>query len=239
MPLGETENMHDERQAAPGKKARLAVFDFDGTSIEGNSPVLLVQHLKQHDMLDDRVILRILMWAAAYKLRLPQNESNVRSLVFTAFEGKPAAEVDAFLADFYDELIAPRFRASADAAMRAHAEAGETVLVISATFEPIILRAMEHHPFKNQISTRMCTAPDGTYTRKVEGLPVEGERKLEAVRRFGDEHFGPGNWELAYAYGDHHSDRAVLGAAEHARAVNPDRPLARTARKNHWEILSW
>ena len=225
-------------QGAPEGKARLAVFDFDGTSIAGNSPVLLVSHLLRHKMLTKRVVFRILLWAAAYKLRLPQNEAAVRGLVFTAFEGKPAAEVDAFLAEFYDERIAPLFRPEADAAMRAHAEAGDTVVVISATFEPIILRAMERHPFDNQISTRMSVATDGTYTRAVEGLPVE-EEKLAAVRRFGDSRFGPGNWELAYAYGDHHSDRAVLSAAEHPRAVSPDRPLARTAREKGWEILDW
>ncbi|GAA6489340.1 MULTISPECIES: HAD family hydrolase [Gordonibacter] len=219
--------------------ARLAVFDFDGTSIEGNSPVLLVQHLMERGMLRKRVIFRILLWAAAYKLRLPQNESKVRSLVFTAFEGRSAEEVDRFLADFYDERIALLFRPEADAAMRAHAAAGDTVVVISATFEPIILRAMEHHPFAFQISTRMRKAPDGTYTREVEGLPVEGEEKIAAVQRFGDNRFGPGNWVLDSAYGDHHSDRAVLGAARHAFAVDPDRPLARTAREKGWTVLGW
>lgn len=222
-----------------GGPARLAVFDFDGTSIDGNSPVLLVQHLMERGMLRKRVIFRILLWAAAYKLRLPQNESKVRSLVFTAFEGRSADEVDRFLADFYDERIALLFRRDADAAMRAHVKAGDTVVVISATFEPIILRAMEHHPFSDQISTRMRKAADGTYTREVEGLPVEGEEKLVAVRRFGDERFGEGKWVLDSAYGDHHSDRAVLAAAVHAYAVNPDRPLARTARERGWTTLAW
>lgn len=100
-------------QGAPEGKARLAVFDFDGTSIAGNSPVLLVSHLLSRKMLKKRVVFRILLWAAAYKLRLPQNEAAVRGLVFTAFEGKPAAEVDAFLAEFYDERIAPLFRPEA------------------------------------------------------------------------------------------------------------------------------
>lgn len=239
MPRTGIESASAQRQGAPEAKARLAVFDFDGTSISGNSPVLLVSHLLRHGLLSKRVTFRILLWAAAYKLRLPQNEAAVRGLVFTAFEGKPADEVNAFLAEFYDERIAPLFRPEADAAMRAHAEAGETVVVISATFEPIILRAMEHHPFENQMSTRMCVDAHGAYTREVEGLPIEGEEKLAAVRRFGDERFGPGNWELAYAYGDHHSDRAVLAAAEHPRAVSPDRPLARTAREKGWEILDW
>lgn len=221
------------------KPAQLAVFDFDGTSISGNSPVILVWHLVKHNMLRKSVVLRILLWATAYKFRLPQNESWVRSLVFSAFDGRPVQEVDRFLADFYDEDIAPLFRPEADAAMREHANAGHVVVVISATFEPIILRAMQHHPFENQISTRMRIAPDGTYTREVEGLPVEGEQKLVAVKAFGDAHFGAGNWELAYAYGDHHSDRAVLSAATHAFAVDPDRPLARTARKRGWPILNW
>ena len=218
---------------------RLAAFDFDGTSLDGNSPVMLVKHLAKLRMLNPTVLLRIGLWAAAYKLRLPQNESKVRSLVFTAFEGRSADEVDRFLADFYDERIALLFRPEADAAMHAHAAAGDTVVVISATFEPIILRAMEHHPFAFQISTRMRKAPDGTYTREVEGLPVEGEEKIEAVQRFGDNRFGPGNWVLDSAYGDHHSDRAVLGAARHAFAVDPDRPLARTAREKGWTVLGW
>ena len=101
----------------------------------------------------------------------------MRSLVFSAFEGHPVEEVDQYLADFYDRDIAPLFRPEADAAMREHAAAGHVVVVISATFEPIILRAREHHPFENQVSTRMRVAPDGTYTREVEGLPVEGEQR--------------------------------------------------------------
>ncbi len=218
---------------------QLAVFDFDGTSIAGNSPVLLFLDLAKHNLLANSVMLRILLWAAAYKFRLPQNESWVRSLVFSAFEGHPVEEVDQYLADFYDRDIAPLFRPEADAAMREHAAAGHVVVVISATFEPIILRAREHHPFENQVSTRMRVAPDGTSTREVEGLPVEGEQKLVALTDFADARFGAGNWELAYAYGDHHSDRALLSAATHAFAVDPDKPLARTARKRGWKILDW
>lgn len=239
MPLTGNNGIADKKLAAPAPRARLAVFDFDGTSICGNSPVMLVWYLRQRRMLRKSVVFRILAWAAAYKLRLPQNESSVRSLVFTAFEGKSVDEVDSFLAGFYDECVAPRFRPAADAAMRAHTQAGDVVVVISATFEPIILQAMQHHPFEHQISTRMCISPNGTYTREVDGLPVEGEQKLDAVKRFGDENYGPGNWELAAAYGDHHSDRAVLKAALQAFAVNPDRPLLRTARKQNWNVVDW
>ncbi len=221
------------------KKVQLAVFDFDGTSIEGNSPVLLVNHLFRKGLLGKRVLLRILAWGIAYKLRLPQNESWVRGLVFSAFAGRPKDEVDAYLMRFYDQIIAPRFREQADAAMRSHRQEGMVVVVVSATFEPIVLRALEGHPFQFQISTRMRVADNGTYTREVEGLPVEGEEKLVAISRFADKQFGKGAWEIAHAYGDHHSDRAVLGAARTPHAVDPDRPLARTARRLGWEVCMW
>ena len=80
----------------------IAAFDFDGTCISGNSPVLLVRRLMKLGMLEKSVLARIMLWGIAYKLRLPQNESWVRGLVFRAFAGKPVSHVDAFLRDFYD-----------------------------------------------------------------------------------------------------------------------------------------
>ena len=73
MPLTGNNGIADKKLAAPAPRARLAVFDFDGTSICGNSPVMLVWYLRQRRMLRKSVVFRILAWAAAYKLRLPQN----------------------------------------------------------------------------------------------------------------------------------------------------------------------
>ena len=74
------------RAKATGKHA-IAAFDFDGTSIQGNSPVLLVRYLHGDDLLRKRVLAKVGAWGAAYKLRLPQSEAWVRGQVFTAFEG--------------------------------------------------------------------------------------------------------------------------------------------------------
>ncbi|WP_261428703.1 HAD family hydrolase [Xiamenia xianingshaonis] len=221
------------------EKVQLAVFDFDGTSISGNSPVMLVSHLARRRLLKPHTVFLILLWAFAYKCRLPQNQSWVRGLVFSAFEGWPVEKVNAFLAEFYDERVAERFRAEADAAMREHAEAGEVVVVVSATFEPILVRAKEQHPFDYQVSTRMRVLDDGTYSSQVDGKCVEGDQKLVALRAFADERFGKGKWEIACAYGDHHSDRAILAAARTPCVVDPDRPLRRTARRQGWTILHW
>ena len=218
---------------------RLAAFDFDGTSLDGNSPVMLVKHLAKLRMLNPTVLLRIGLWAAAYKLRLPQNEAWVRGLVFRAFAGKPKAEVDAFLHDFYDECVAPHVREQARQAMDSWHEQGVTVICVSATFEPIIAAAMERRPIQYAIATRMRVDFQGNYTDEVEGEPIEGPEKVVVLRRLCDELFGADGWELAWAYGDHHSDRAMLAAAKSAYAVTPDRPLTRTANAQGYDILEW
>ena len=218
---------------------RVAVFDFDGTSIEGSSPSWLVNRLIFEHRISPITSLKIGLWGVAYKWHLPQNESWVRGQVFRAFAGKPKAEVDAYLTAFYDNYIARRFRPKADEAMKARVDEGCEVLVVSATFEPIVLRAMESHPFTHEISTRMKVADDGTYTREVDGRPIEGEEKLVALKHFCDGRFGVGNWTLEYAYGDHHSDAPLLAAAKHPFAVTPNTGLTRIAKERNWPILDW
>lgn len=224
---------------AANGRVQVAAFDFDGTTIQGNSPVMLVRYLTLRGMLRKSVVFRILLWAGAYKVRLPQNESWVRSLVFSAFRGEPKAKVDAFLARFYHEVVEGRFRPEAARALREHAEAGHVVVWVSASFEPLILEAMRDRYVHYQVSTRMRVDEAGDYTDEVEGLPVEGAEKLVALRRLCDAEFGEDGWELGWAYGDHHSDRPLLEAARTPRAVTPDRPLARTARRRGWEVLDW
>ena len=239
------EGLAAERLLAPGPvpaengKIQVAAFDFDGTCIRGNSPVLLVRYLALKRMLAPSVVMRILLWAGCYKARLPQNESWVRGLVFRAFAGRPVGEVNRFLEEFYDSHIDERFRHQAQQAMEEHEAAGHAVVCVSATFEPIIAAAMVRRPIQYAIATRMKVDFQGDYTNQVEGLPVEGPQKVQVLESFCDQVFGAGKWELAYAYGDHHSDRAMLARAAHAYAVTPDRPLTRTAVSEGYEILDW
>lgn len=226
-------------QTGAREPVRIAAFDFDGTTLSGNSPVMLVRYLIGKGMLSKSVLARIIMWGIAYKTRLPQNESWVRGLVFTAFRDRPVAQVNEFLREFYRSHVSPRIRQQAVQAMQDHLSAGHVVVCVSATFEPIIAAAMVEHPIQYAIATRMKVDAYGCYTSQVEGLPVEGAEKLAALTSFADARFGEGNWELGWAYGDHHSDRTLLGAAAHAFAVTPDRPLSRTARELGYDVLDW
>lgn len=217
----------------------IAVFDFDGTCIRGNSPVMLVKHLVFSGKLNPWVVLRIIWWAIRYKFHWPQNECSVRSLVFKPFKGKPKSEVDAFLEQYGVENVAHRFRPEAHKTMASHVRAGHVVLLLSATFEPILRDIAPRHPIQYQVSTRMRVDHQGNYDNVVEGLPVEGDEKLNALRRFADAEFGEGNWVLDWAYCDHYSDYTLLKAANNPFAVSPTQTLTRIAKREGWPILMW
>lgn len=221
------------------KKACVAVFDFDGTTIEGSSPSRLVNRLMRERKITFWTSFKIGLWGLAYKWQLPQNEAWVRGQVFSAFEGKPQEVVDSYLRDFYDTYIDKRVRPAAVSEMKKRKEEGCDVIVVSASFEPIVRQAMKKLPFDYQISTRMRVAPDGTYMRQVEGRPIEGHEKLIALKHWCDGHYGEGNWELDYAYGDHHSDEPLLEAAKHPFAVSPNSGLKKIAKERNWDVLEW
>ncbi|MFR5091613.1 MAG: haloacid dehalogenase-like hydrolase [Adlercreutzia equolifaciens] len=212
-------------------KVQVAAFDFDGTCIQGNSPVMLVRYLVRRRMLSPSVVARILSWAFAYKTRLPQNEAWVRGLVFRAFAGRPVAEVNGFLRDFYDQVIDRRFRADAEAEMAAPRGGGGTPWCAcrppSSPSSPrpwsaALIQLRHRHAHEGRLPGQLHRRGGGRAHRG----PREGGGAPSLVRRA----VRRGWLGARLACGDHHSDRAVLAAAKSAYAVTPDRPLAHGQR---------
>ena len=58
----------------------VAAFDFDGTCIQGDSPVMLVRYLLKHGLMSKRAAFRILLWAGRYKFPAsPKREPGPRA----------------------------------------------------------------------------------------------------------------------------------------------------------------
>lgn len=217
----------------------VAAFDFDGTCISGSSPKKLVSLLFKRKLIDPYRLLRVGLWGLAYKLNLPKDAEGVRTRVFSAFKGCSAVKVNDYLCRFYHQRIERLYRPEADAEMIAHLEQGHVVVLVSASFEPIIASAMVEHPIQFALASRMKIDADGDYTDEIDGLPTEGPDKIVVLRHFLDERFGSGRWQLGWAYGDHYSDVTMLEAAQHPCAVTPDSKLLRLARKKGWDVLEW
>ena len=227
------------RPSSEPKTQGVAVFDFDGTSIGGQSGSLFTRYLFRSHIMSPCRLARLIWWGVRYKLHLPYRQDEARELVFGALGEKSAEEVDAVMARFYDEVLAPLYRPRAvEEAARCHAD-GLTVLLVSATFEPIAARAAKALGADGFVATRMERNAAGGYTGEVDGPVIAGAEKYQAVVRWCDDRFGPGNWSLEAAYGDHHSDADLLVRARRPYAVCPGKTLAVAARRNGWPILDW
>lgn len=217
---------------------KFAVFDFDGTILDGHSPVMLVMSLWRSGLMGTGIALLVGLWGLRYKLRLPVEQSEVRQRIFNIFQGMPALEVDHIMEKLYEDTISKHLRSDALREISFYQKHGVPVIIVSASFDAIVSRAAIQLGAFAQISTKM-KVEDGCYTGVVAGPPIEGEEKLRAFEDYADGLCGKGGWEVVAAYGDHHSDIPLLKIAQRHVAVDPDRKLKRYAKRNGWEIANW
>ncbi len=92
---------------------RVAVFDFDGTTIDGQSGSLFTRYLLSHGLMSPLRLARLVWWGARYKLHLPYRQDEARELVFGSLAGRTSEEVDAVMTGFHDEVLAPLYRPQA------------------------------------------------------------------------------------------------------------------------------
>ena len=221
------------------EKVRIAAFDYDDTIVEGQSGLLLARYLRARGLLTARALARLVWWGARYKLKLPHRQDEAREAVFSSLVHWNPDRAAELAADFHEKVLVPRIRRDAVAEIERRRREGCFLLIVSASFSCIIRPACERLSMDGFVATSMERRADGAYTGRVAGTVTEGPEKARAIRRFADERFGPGAWELAYAYGDHHSDRAMLELAREAFAVDADSGLARLAERRGWEQRVW
>lgn len=95
------------------QQQKVAVFDFDGTSIDGQSGALFTRYLFSHGMMSPVRLARLAWWGIRYKLHLPFRQGEARELVFDALRGRTSEEVDAIMTRFHDDVLAPLYRSQA------------------------------------------------------------------------------------------------------------------------------
>lgn len=222
-----------------GSIKKIAVFDFDGTVISGQSGLLFSAYLLRRHLSSVSRTLKLVWWGVRYKLHLPQRQEEARELVVGALTQYSIEFANAVMHDFHREVVEGMYRPQALEEVRRRQAEGCCVLLVSATFEPIAELAAKKLGVDAFLATKMQVGADGHYTSKVDGPVIEGAQKLVSATEWCNQHYGKGNWELAYAYGDHYSDATLLSAAQTSCAVCPGPTLTRLASKRGWTILNW
>ena len=85
------------------------------------------------------------------------------------------------------------------------------------------------------IGTSYEVGEDGLFTGELGGAFMYGEGKVEAMRRFADQH--DIDLGASFAYSDSVSDLPMLRAVGTPVVVNPDEELTRIAREEGWRVM--
>lgn len=218
---------------------RIAVFDYDGTVISGQSGALFSRYLLMRGYLNPIRALRLGWWGFRYVFHLPYDETEARTQIFGALREHTTDEVHQLMLDFHDQVLLKRYRPEAVAEVQKRRDEGCVTLLISATFYDIALAASKVLGVDGLVATDMERDETGHYTGNVAGNVIAGQNKIQAVTQWADEHIGPGKWVIAYSYADHHTDEDLLSVSEKAYAVTPGKSLKHKAKRMNWEVVDW
>jgi HAD superfamily hydrolase (TIGR01490 family) len=117
-------------------------------------------------------------------------------------------------------LIAPTM-----AELEQHRSAGALIVLVSGSF-PAILAPIAAHVGGARVLCSLPRISAGRYTGEIDGPPMIGEAKREAVRAILREH-PSADPTLCFAYGDHPSDLPMLAEVGRPVVVGADAALLR------------
>jgi len=213
----------------------LAIFDLDNTLLSGDSDYLWGVYLSEIGVVD----------AAEYEARNQRfyddyKRGELDIYAFLAFSLRPLAENDPedlqrWRADFIERKIRPLIGQPAIDLVESHRQAGDTLLIITATNSFVTQPIADCFGIDYLIGTEPEQI-DGRYTGKVAGIPSYKEGKVTRLQHWLEE--TGHNLHGASFYSDSHNDLPLLQQVDRPVAVDPDRQLRDFATQAGWPIIS-
>jgi len=215
--------------------APLAIFDLDNTLIAGDSDHLWGEFLVDQGLVDaDEYRRGNDLYYAQYL------EGSLDIFEFLAFSLAPLARIEqvnlmALRERFVVERIHPIILPAAKALVEQHRQAGDALMVITATNSFITRPIVD----LLGIDTLIATDPevrDGRYTGAVDGIPCFKEGKVQRLRSWLAGH--DVDLEQSSFYSDSHNDLPLLQLVGRPVAVDPDDKLRDHALRALWPVIS-
>ncbi len=211
----------------------LALFDMDGTLIDGNSTADYVKSRWERGLLPTRDALAALVAYGRYRLG---GVDMVTLLHEAALEVKDQAEQDMIdeCRIIYEERVRPRICPTMREKVGSHRQNGDMLAIVTAS-TPYIAR---HLAADLQIEVLLATeldVVDGRFTGRLDGNPCFGRFKIDAVERLLEsKQF---TLDDAWFYTDSDSDAPLLERVGKPVAVRPDPRLRWRAWRMGWPVL--
>ena len=228
-------------RAASTGAGSLALFDLDGTLLDGDTDELWCAFL-----IDEGILDRATFEPRNRDVVARYRAGRIGPAEFCAFyastlAGRTADGWAPLRARFVEARILPRLGAAARALVARHRDAGERTLLTTATnrFLTAPIAASLGFADDELIATELAAHADGVFTGANAGVLNMREGKVQRLAAWLAEH-GLGAEALAAAtfYSDSANDLPLLRAVGRAVAVDPDAVLRREAAENGWTVLA-
>lgn len=229
------EDLVETIRTGPAGPDVAAIFDFDGTLIEGYSANALYTHRARKLEIGPDEFVRTVIAA----LRGPLDEAGFTGLMERGIRGWAGQSEDDML-ELGEQLFASDIGGAlfhdAWRLVRAHQNRGHTVVIATSATR------LQVAPMARELGVEhiLCTeleSTGGVLTGRIAGRPLWSEGKIAAVLAFSEQHGVDLDKSHAYANGD--EDLPLLSAVGQPHPVNPQSALADFARAQGWSPLSF
>ncbi|MDC3248496.1 HAD-IB family hydrolase [Gammaproteobacteria bacterium] len=214
---------------------KLTIFDLDNTILKGDSDYSWIEFLINNNHVD-RDFYRNkndYFYDQYVNGKLDIHEYCEFALSTFIILGKEKAEK--LLNIFMKEIIEPMVNVYILRVLHEHYEAGDTLLLASATNTILVNRIGARLDFKNIIGTDP-EIKNGSITGKILGDPAIGDGKLKKVVSWMQDN-GKLDFHETTFYSDSINDLPLLESVEKPIAVNPDDSLRKESILRGWEII--
>jgi HAD superfamily hydrolase (TIGR01490 family) len=170
-----------------------------------------------------------------YKLRLRDPLIIIDEMVAWV-KGKPATLLEDLCSEVCRETLLPSLFSKASTAVSFHKEKNAKVIILSSALHQICKQVSDFLAIDGFICSSL-EVKEGYLTGETAGRLCFGDEKLFRLTEFCKNNaMDPSD---AWYYGDSISDLPVLEIVGKPVCVNPDRELAKEAKRRGWQILIW
>lgn len=199
----------------------LAIFDFDGTLLPGDSAVSLVHYAFFHGKCTLKEYFISFLAGLGYVTKKLE-PNHVKSLSMQYLKRMTPPEVDAFMDGFVQKKLLPRLFRQGVAQVKRHVANGDTLLLVSASSEIYMKHVLKYLPFDAMLATPT------TYQGTVSGN-CRGEEKVRRVKAWLQEQGIEADWAASAAYGNSAHDIPVMTLTAHPVKIHPRKQMNRDA----------
>ena len=227
---------HHSRSTERGDGLSAAFFDVDNTIMRGASLFHFAAGLAKLKYFSGRDIFGFGIKQLKFVLSGSENLEDVASATEAALafvQGRSVEELTRLSEIVFDQRMVDKLIPGTLALAQQHIDAGEDVWLVTATPVELADLIARRLGLTGALGT-VSKTENGIYTGKLDGYPLHGLAKAEAVRALASsEHY---DLSACYAYSDSANDIPMLSIVGFATAVNPDPDLRAYAKKMDWEV---